>query len=465
MSRFDSFVMLAGMRTGSNFLEANLNALPGVRCLGELFNPHFIGARGALSLLGWDLRRREADPMGFLAHVRAETPGLSGFRYFHDHDPRVLDPLLQDRRCAKIVLGRNPLESYVSLQIARETDQWKLTDARRRRQARVHFDPAGFEAHLDAAQAFQLHILRRLQSGGQTAFWLDYEDLAELEVLNGLARFLGSEARLDAPDASLKKQNPEPIAEKVANPEAIGTALARIDRFNLSRTPCFEPRRGPAVPGFLAAGPLLWLPIRGGPEAAVKDWLASVGPLEGEFTQKTLRQWKRAHPGHRAFAVLRHPLARAHAGFRDRILTGALAEIRAGLNRVHGLGLPPVDEVAAMDEAAFRAAFLRFLGFLKLNLAGQTGLRVAAEFASQQAVVQGMAPVQVPDAVLREERLAEGLAFLAAETGLPTPPAPPNHEDRGPHPLAAIWGDDLEQAARDAYGRDYAAFGFGRWKA
>ena len=36
---FTSFVMFAGMRTGSNFLEANLNALPGVSCLGEVFNP------------------------------------------------------------------------------------------------------------------------------------------------------------------------------------------------------------------------------------------------------------------------------------------------------------------------------------------------------------------------------------------------------------------------------------------
>ena len=30
MSRFDLFVVLADMRTGSNFLEANLNALDGV---------------------------------------------------------------------------------------------------------------------------------------------------------------------------------------------------------------------------------------------------------------------------------------------------------------------------------------------------------------------------------------------------------------------------------------------------
>ena len=43
MGGFSSFVLLGGMRTGSNYLEANLNALPGLHCLGELFNPHFFG--------------------------------------------------------------------------------------------------------------------------------------------------------------------------------------------------------------------------------------------------------------------------------------------------------------------------------------------------------------------------------------------------------------------------------------
>ncbi|MDX1782140.1 MAG: nodulation protein NodH, partial [Thalassovita sp.] len=41
--RFDYFVVFAEMRTGSNFLETNLNAFPGLTCYGEAFNPHFIG--------------------------------------------------------------------------------------------------------------------------------------------------------------------------------------------------------------------------------------------------------------------------------------------------------------------------------------------------------------------------------------------------------------------------------------
>ncbi|TNF60303.1 MAG: nodulation protein NodH, partial [Rhodobacteraceae bacterium] len=125
---FDYFVVFAEMRTGSNFLETNLNALEGVTCHGEAFNPHFIGYPKKDSLLGLTQAQRDADPMALLARI-ADQPGeLAGFRFFHDHDPRVLDPILDDPRCAKIVLTRNPLDSYVSWKIAQATGQWKLTN-------------------------------------------------------------------------------------------------------------------------------------------------------------------------------------------------------------------------------------------------------------------------------------------------------------------------------------------------
>ena len=52
MARFDSFVVFAEMRTGSNFLEANLNSFAGLKCHGEAFNPHFIGYPNSTDILG-----------------------------------------------------------------------------------------------------------------------------------------------------------------------------------------------------------------------------------------------------------------------------------------------------------------------------------------------------------------------------------------------------------------------------
>ncbi|MBL9057999.1 MAG: nodulation protein NodH, partial [Rhodobacteraceae bacterium] len=59
---FSSFVIFAEMRTGSNFLEANLNAIPGVKCHGEAFNPYFIGGEGKQEMLGVTIEQRGADP-------------------------------------------------------------------------------------------------------------------------------------------------------------------------------------------------------------------------------------------------------------------------------------------------------------------------------------------------------------------------------------------------------------------
>ncbi len=64
---------------------------PGCICHGEAFNPHFIGTKDRLDYLGVSIAARDADPFALLARMRAETAGLSGFRFFLDHDPRILD--------------------------------------------------------------------------------------------------------------------------------------------------------------------------------------------------------------------------------------------------------------------------------------------------------------------------------------------------------------------------------------
>ena len=181
------------------------------------------------------------------------------------------------------------------------------------------------------------------------AGYCDYYTIVCTEVFEGIEP-LHEDTMLfvvhkDAPDDKLKKQNPEGIGEKVVNPAEMEAALARLDRFNLARTPNFEPRRPPAIPSFVAvegAG-LLYMPVRSGPEAHVQAWMVRLGRggLVGDFVQKTLRQWKKANPGHRSFTVIRHPLLRAHQAFLTQIVSGKLAEHRASLIRSQKADLPP----------------------------------------------------------------------------------------------------------------------------
>jgi hypothetical protein len=461
---FHSFVILAGMRTGSNFLEANLNAMDGVTSYGEVFNPHFIGKKDALELFGITLADRDQNPKPLLRKLRAETAGLPGFRFFHDHDPRVLDLVLDDPACAKIILTRNPVDSYVSWKIAQATGQWKLTDAKRLKSATVRFDEVEFANHLAATQGFHLRLLRGLQVSGQTAFVLDYEDLGSVEVLNGLAAFLGVTARLKAVDDTLKKQNPAPLEAKLENPDAMAAALARADLFALARTPIFEPRRAAAIPQVIASSvaPLLFFPVRSAPDAAVVRWLAGFGGLLEGFDNKSLRQWKRAHPGHRAFTVVRHPLLRAHVAFREKILSGQLADHRRVLMTAYKARLPDPGQPFP-DAKAEREAFLIFLNYCRLATSGQTGQRVDPNLASQTAILQGFAGFQPLDLVIREDRLAQGLGFLASDVGTDPPDLPAG--DVVATALAAIYDSSLDTAAEAAYSRDYLGFGFGPWRA
>ncbi|MDZ7905894.1 MAG: nodulation protein NodH, partial [Cypionkella sp.] len=455
MARFTSFVIFGEMRTGSNFLEMNLNRLQGFHCYGEAFNPYLLGNHTNNQLCGFTAMQREENPLGLLAAMRAQTEGLSGFRYFHNHDPRVLDTVLSDPACAKIILTRNPVESYISWKIARETDQWRLMNTRKHTTVQPDFNLGEFERHLGNIQDFQVLLLNRLQITGQTAFYLDYEDIMELDVLNGIAAFLGLKDRLKSIDSTLKKQNPEAIEDKVTNPEAMADALARMDRFNLTRTPNFEPRRNAGVPGYVGLdGPrLLFMPVAGAPWVAVENWLSQLGPVTTKFDRKSLRQWKEARPGYRSFTVLRHPLARAHAMFCTFLSTNLQPELRPYLAKFHYLPLPP-QGMPFQSDADFRAAFLIFLNFLKRNLAAQTGLKVITQFASQLAVLQGFSALGLPDTILREDDLPRGLARLAQDHGLPDLPYIPDAAPAYPA-LTRIYGPDLETAARAAYDKDY----------
>jgi len=467
MPDFDYFVVFAEMRTGSNFLEANINAFDDLSCLGEAFNPHFIGYPNRDDILGVTQAVRDADPASLIDGIKA-ADGLAGFRFFNDHDARALDIMLPDPRCAKIVLTRNPIDSYVSWKIAQATGQWKLTNVKHAKTEAITFDPVEFEAHLSALQAFQVQILNALQRSGQTAFYVAYEDLQDVAVMNGLAAWLGGADRLTGLDKKLKKQNPAPLSDKVRNFDEVQNAIARLDQFNLTRTPNFEPRRGPAVPSFIAAAtsPLLFMAIASGPDAAVRAWLHALdnAPLQTDFSQKTLRQWKRHHVGHRAFSVVRHPVARAHAAFCDRILNtdaGSFPDIRHTLRQQHKLPIPKTMPDDAYDDDAHRTAFLAFLAFVKSNLAGQTNIRVDAVWASQAQIMQGFAIFAQPDLIVREDRMADDLAILASMIGKTEMPQVAHVTDPHAERLARIYDADVENAVRDVYQRDYMTFGYG----
>ena len=462
--RFESFVVFAEMRTGSNHLEESLNSLADVTSYGEIFNPVFLGTHNREELFGITVATREADPFPLLQAIRDNTEGLPGFRFFHDHDPRVIDTILEDPRTAKVILTRNPLHSYVSLAIARQTGQWRLTNPKMAKVGTAHFDGAAFDAMLAAQRAFRDRVQTTLQRSGQTAFWIAYEQIGDLDVLNGLAAFLGSAHRLEAIPGKLKKQNPGDIDDKVENPEEMRAHLAGLDPFLLARSVNLEPLRGPEVGRMTvaASSPLLYLPVPGGPVEAVRDWLTRLdgeAPRDG-LSERDLRPWLRQTKQFISFAVLRHPLARAHDAWRD-VLAGKGPEantLRRVLANQHAVLIPETE-----DPGEHALGFLGFLGFLKANLGGQSSLPVADAWASQSGILAGMAQAVLPQRLIREFEAQAELDRLADLSGRAPQAFDPDMGHRGPT-LADIYHDGHDDAAVDAYRRDYMQFGFKRWK-
>ena len=470
--KFRYWVVLGGMRTGSNLLEEHLAAFPEISAYGELFNPHFFGRPNQMAQFGLSLSARESDPQRVIEAMQETNDGLPGFRLFYDHDPRVIDHVLNDPLAAKIVLSRRPIESYVSLKVARKTGQWWLGDLTTARAAKVQFDGREFAEFLDSLSAFQSKVSRGLQVTGQAAFHIDYDDLSDADVIAGLGQFLGLTVPQELGRVRAKVQNPGPLADRLTNPGEAEDLLNRLSTPDIGQAPQREPERGPGLKFFRACETtaLVYMPIRGAGQDPVPDWLASVDPegaLLSGLTQHDLRRWKRQHPGHRGFTVVRHPLPRAYDAFCRYLLTPeheSYADLRAALIARYDVPLPMQGPDAAWTLAAHQGAFLAFLVFLKGNLGGQTSLRVDNSWASQATLLHAIAEFAVPDRVIREDTLGPGLCDLAREVGVEALQSPPHGFATDlPFALADVQNDAIDAAIRAAYQRDFMMFGFDRW--
>lgn len=464
---FDCFIIFAEMRTGSNFLESNLDLFPGLKCYGEAFNPYFMVTPKTEELFGVTVAMRDADPMALLECMKSDTDTLPGFRFFHDHDPRVFEALIDDPRCAKIVLTRNMVEAYVSRRIAMATDQWQLSDATDARKRQARFIPDEFEKLFYRIKSFQLKIKDRLQRSGQTAFYIDYEDAQKLGVVNGLAKYLGETTEITEFAGTYKKQNPEPLSDKVKKFELLTSTVGRIDVFDLHKLPNFEPSRPPALKTYLASDALqlVFLPIAGGPTQQLTDWMSAAGPLVRDFSQRTLRQWKRQHKTHRSFTVLRHPVARLHAAFCDLLVVredDPNWDLKHALRENYGVALPD-DAEAPWSLLAHQTAFQNFVGFIAKTLSGQTGIAVDPSWASQTETINGFAGFALPDHILREDQLPAELDHLLSQLGVSAAPQLPDAPLDAPFPLSEVYTDDIEATVRKIYQRDYVMFGFRPW--
>ncbi len=471
---FNSFAIFATMRSGSNLLERLINQYDGVHCHGELFNKGFIGASDRQEYMGMTRAERDKNPPDLLAAIRQQQPDIiHGYRIFGDHIDSMIEATLQDRSCAKIILRRNPVDSFVSLNIARKTNQWLIHHESDRKPARISFNLRQYRQYLDGLEAYYTRITDALTRTGQRFFEIDYDQLADIDALNRMAAFIGNCPPKDALEQPIKRQNPGSLAEKILNYDEVRQAL------NLPEAPPDMQIRETGTPlsriRFCNHAPLAFAPVPGAPSHLIDNWINGFDGYDDGFGEDRLQEWcqTRAHPV--AFCVTRHPLERAYDGFMRKIFDvgpGSYLAIRETLIERYALALPRPEWLEPPDRhtlkaqgygvAQHRVAFKQFLTFVAANLKGETDIRQDGKWQQQAYFVAQYREI-FPDLLhFAEPDLRLGLMYLqnrldqwGTELPAPEPPAP------FVFTLSEIHDAEIDTLAATCYGQDFDMFGYG----
>lgn len=230
------FVIVSIMRTGSNLLQQTLNAIDGVTCHGELLNHspaalhpslrHLIaGENPAVSPTLWS-----EQPVKYLDTILGQTAGDHvGFRMFPDHHNPTLKALVEDPSVHKIILTRDLLESYTSLQLAQQNNQWIINHAGTRKPwAPITVDINEFKNYALKNSAYYYHVISRCHLTGQHTTPIEYSQLNDPATLGRLLDWFGPERAFDAKAVTAMKQNPEPLEQKIRNYGEVMKLLKRI---------------------------------------------------------------------------------------------------------------------------------------------------------------------------------------------------------------------------------------------
>lgn len=465
---FRYFAIFGAMRTGSNLLERSLDSYEGLTGLGELYNSVFVGKPNGEPLLGVTVAERNRDPVAFLNRVIDETPGIPGFRIFQGHDARMIDHIARDPSCAKIILRRSAIDSFVSLNIARETGQWMLTNEENRRLVKITFDATEYEPYRDELDAYYAMIRRKMRLAGQTPFEVSYGELRDLEILNGAATFIGAKRLLTATPQKIQRQNPVAWADKVTNPQDMQPYLA--DGSGTGGDVQLPPRFSALDELVASRGfSLIYAPVAGAGAESVRRFIRKAEGVAGVGGKPLATGLKDAHIARRrrrggfVFTFLRHPALRAEDVFRRRIVAtgeGTFTAVQALLTDQYDA---PTQADMARDTAAQEVGFDAFIAFIGDNLAGRTAMREDPAWAPQTAMLAEYAHEAPPDFIGRCERAEEDGAYVLHRLGVNDATGALVKgfaRDLAPEGAGGLVTPRREARLAEIYARDYARLGY-----
>jgi len=331
--------------------------------------------------------------------------------------------------------------------------------------ARVHIDPETYKAYLADLSRADARIRQGLQTSGQSAFELRYEDLKNPQSINGLAAFLGVSERIGAFDEPIKRQNPEPLREKIENYAQIAPLLGAGSNVSSAVQASDAGNRFPnaEINDILVSSnlPILFAPIPGTARGPMVSWLKQLSkeaPLKG-MDLDALEGWLDKSVGLTAFSVTEPPLSRIYRVFQRRIFGSdhGYPHVRQRLISNFGLRVPKGEP--SVEET--REGFLSFLRFLEQNLNEQTGLRIDGEWDLQSRHLAALNQITPLTNIVSSDAFPDFAQSVSRRFGQQRVEVQ-RPGNGGGIALKQITTDEIRALAAKIYADDYKKLGFAR---
>jgi LPS sulfotransferase NodH len=219
------FAIFSVQRTGSTLLCQQLGANPSCICHYELFNATHIGFGGKhyTGLTPMDVQERDKDIEAFYDTIFEPQENIDaiGFKIFQNHHPQALVHALRDKSLVKILLKRDMLTTYTSLQQALAAKFWLSTDENETNKhvylQKVHINIEQFEHYCGTMSYFYNFVEQFCRATGQDYLSLYYHNVKTGDKLEYLMEKLTISSNMDPKKITVKKQGKPTLKERIAN--------------------------------------------------------------------------------------------------------------------------------------------------------------------------------------------------------------------------------------------------------
>lgn len=231
------FCIIGMMRSGSNYFERLLNTSSSLSCHGEIFN--FAKTSKYRPQIETYLGNNQVNASqgqldSYFRSFIGEDEKRWGFRIFIDHNERVLQAIAAAPGLKKILLKRNLMEAYISLERANRTQQWLLTDENYRAREVKNFkiDIDDFVQFCLRQSLFYNGVMSEIVKNGGQPLVVDYSDLVAGNANSAIENFLGLSEPLRNDQVNTLKQNTRKIEDQVTN---YGEVVRKLQKMRVAR--------------------------------------------------------------------------------------------------------------------------------------------------------------------------------------------------------------------------------------